>query len=121
VVLSSGSGSVLGSAPRYIINLWLRSMYVKKFDLGKVKLKNIASTLDLIDRYPTLSVSISSMEHQLIEYFNQSVSKKKNSRYLIDLCTKYLMDLCNRYGMKYLYMWFHTYTKIYSDKLRHVH
>jgi hypothetical protein len=85
--------------PRYVINLWIRSMYTKKIDLMNIESKDIVCALDHIDRYPTDSVSIKSIEHQLIEYFDPMYTNDQ-SIYL-----KYLTDLCVRYGLKYLYLW----------------
>jgi len=114
IVLSSQSS---GSVPGYIINLWLRSMYSTSssstkgnyFDLAKIRPRDIVCTLDHIDRYPTLSVSISSMEYQLIDYFDQLVSGRKDQSQWV--CTRYLMDLSHRYGLKSLYLWIHNYKK----------
>jgi hypothetical protein len=41
-----------GHLPRYVIDLWIESMYSKRFDLMKIKPSDIIKFLDHIDQYP---------------------------------------------------------------------
>ena len=103
VVLSHGSH---GPVPRYIVNLWIWSMCTKSMDLTKIKPHDIVCFLDHIDRYPTDSVSIRTIEQDLIEYFDiLSIG------ILQTIDTRYLIDLCQRYWLKYLYLWIHNQRK----------
>ena len=103
ITLSSGL-SQSQCLPRYLINMWLRSMYTKKINLMKIKSRSqdIVCFLDHIDRYPTLSVSIRTIEHDLIKYLD---TLEQSIDTLESIDTRYLVDLSERYGLKYLYLW----------------
>lgn len=104
VVLSCGSGGydyLSSPCPKYLINLWLGSIDTKEINLMEIEPQDILSALDHIDRYPTESLSIKLIEHQLIRYFDQMTTECQS------ICLKYLIDLSSRYGLKYLYLWIH--------------
>jgi hypothetical protein len=83
----------------------------------KIKPMDIISALDHIDRYPTLSLTIKSIEHQLIRYFDQMINQTEMETEMEtetecqNIDVQYLTDLCVRYGLKYLYLWIHNYKK----------
>jgi hypothetical protein len=106
VVLSCGS---YGPCPRYLINLWLGSMCTKKIDLMEIESNHILSALDHIDRYPTESVSIRGIEHQLIRRIDRMITCGELTDCQWITMSRYLTDLCARYGLKYMYIWIHNH------------
>jgi len=91
-----------GCAPRYIVDLWLRSMGNNKFNLMEVMPTDLINFLKLIDMYPTHSLGIQLIEQDLIQYIDQIDFLMFSQS---DIW--YMKDVMKRYRLKRLYLSLH--------------
>ncbi len=82
---------------KYIMNLFIQGTYTKRINLNKIKPCDIMQFINLVDEYPTKSISFDKIEDQLIQYIS-----KNNIPYDI-----YLIELINKYQLKFLYLHAH--------------
>lgn len=88
--------------PEYIINLYIKSTYTKKFEIRKIKPYDFIKFIKMIDQYPTQILSIKRIEHKMLKYIN--------SMHHDDLCDdmiNYLSEIIKKYELKLLYIWVH--------------
>ena len=86
-----------GSLPQYVINLYIQSMYELSFNISKIDPMDIFDFIKFVDQYPTSSLSIDSLEGDIVKYFNE-----RNIDY-----NDTMKEICNRYGLKLMYMDMH--------------
>ena len=96
-----------GRLPGYIIDLWIRSMGTNQLNLTEIKSDQIVDFLNHVDQYPTTGLSIDTMEHQIIEYFDQI---KSLDPVRTETHGEYLKSLSIRYRLRSLYLWVHNKT-----------
>jgi NADH:ubiquinone oxidoreductase subunit E len=95
-------------APSYIINLWINTMYTKQIDIHGIRGDSgddIVLFLKHVDQYPTDILTIGTLEHDLIQYFDDP--GKGIDQTQIDKHMPYLKELAHRYRLKRLYLWIH--------------
>jgi len=90
--------------PKYIINLWISSMYNKRFDLMEIKPCDLISFLNHIDQYPTDLLTICTMECDLIKYLDTNMQEDED---IIEDLIPCLKDISMRCRLKRLYLWIH--------------
>jgi NADH:ubiquinone oxidoreductase subunit E len=101
-----------GSVPKYIINMWIWSMYSRRFNLMDVKPCDLILFLDHIDQYPTDFLTICTIEDDLIKYMDTD-SQDIVFEDLIP-CLKTISLRCR---LKRLYLWIHNKEILIRDKL----
>ena len=89
-----------GQMPRYMINLWIRSMYTKQINIEKIMPCDMVAFLNHVDQYPTDFLTINTLELNLIKYFDDD---QMHDNELLE----YLRNLSHRYKLKYMYLWIH--------------
>jgi hypothetical protein len=99
-----------GSVPKYAINLWIRSMYIKQFNIMKIRPQDIVSFLNHIDQYPTDFLTICTIECDLIRYLDTV-----HEIVFEDLIPN-LKDISMRCRLKRLYLWIHNKQIVSVDK-----
>jgi ankyrin repeat protein len=92
--------------PKYIMNLWISSMYNGRFDLMEIEPCDLISFLNHIDQYPTDFLTIGSVECDLIRYLDTN---------LVEDLIPCLKDMSLRCRLKRLYLWIHN--KMIQNKM----
>jgi NADH:ubiquinone oxidoreductase subunit E len=90
-----------GRIPIYLMNLWICTMYSKRFNLMKINPEDIILFLEHIDQYPTDFLTISSIECDLIRYLDT------NSQNIGEPMIPHLNQISLRCRLKRLYLWVH--------------
>jgi hypothetical protein len=95
-------------APKYLINMWIRSMYGNhtfgqhSFNLHKIQINDIEQFLYLIEHYQTTHINTRSLDAQIMEYFESHPEFDIN-----DTKNQWLREYCQRNEMKHLYVHLH--------------
>ncbi len=83
--------------PKSLMNLYLESCYTGKLDINKIDTPDMILFLKLIDQYPTLVLSINSLEIDVIHYFDANPCIR-----WYDI--KYIIDMISKYGLKFMHL-----------------
>jgi hypothetical protein len=74
----------------FIIKQYIMSWYTHNFNIYCVECKDIMEFLKLIDGYPTVDITIKSLEHDIVEYFEKHVLEYND--YMKGLAVKYQLE-----------------------------
>ncbi len=88
-----------GHCPKYVINIYIHTIMTHILDINRIKPCDIIEFIKFMDQYPIDVISIDSLDHQLLIYFN----KHKN----VIIYDPFIESLCQRYQLKYLYLYVH--------------
>jgi hypothetical protein len=88
--------------PKYIMNLWIGSMYSKRFNLMSIRPEDIIPFLEHIDQYPTDFLTICTIENDLIKYLDAD-----SHEIVFGDMIPCLKTISMRCRLKRLYLWIH--------------
>jgi ankyrin repeat protein len=97
ITLNDSSCSPL--APKYFMDMWVNAAQTGHFDIMKIKTNDLQLCLKHIDQYPMGTLSLESLEYDIIKYFETYSCH-------ID---KYINDMVEKYQMKLFYVFIHNY------------
>lgn len=90
--------------PKYVIEIYIQAIY-GTFDMNDILLDDLKYFLRLIDQYPTTTMTIRKLEHELLLYIRQnsiSIDINRHDKTLTYVIGEYVL----RYGCKHIYVEF---------------
>ncbi len=95
IVLNSSTSIFL---PDNIICMYIRSCYnVNTFNINDILGPDFINFLKFLDQYPTKTLSIDLLEHNLIQWIDIHIKEKP-----FDIDINYIKNICDKYKLKYL-------------------
>ena len=83
----------------YLVNLYIKAINLKHFDMNDIKFDDLISFLKFIDQYPSDPLNIHSIEDILIQYLDSNAH--------LQIPCEYIKNICMKYQLKHLYVYIH--------------